>query len=342
MLKRATIGMATVLLGLLATHPGKAGPVLDKIKANSNLRCGVGGSIPTFSRVDSKGEWTGLDVDYCRAFAAAVFGDAKKVTFVPLSLQQRFAALQSGEVDVLARDSVVNLTRDASLGLSFVATNFYTGAGFIVRRDANIKSIDNMNGATFCISQGNSALATLAEIMQAKKFQYKLVQLERFQDTFQAFLAGRCEAAIAGAADLAGAQVMMAPNPADLVVLDELMSRDPYSLYVARGDWEWFTIVRWVHYGLVEAEARGITQSNVRELMASSADVNIKRMLGVQDDLGKLLGLNKDWLAKVVEAVGSYGEVFDRHFGAKSLVKMGRGQNDLATRGGLMYSPPFQ
>jgi general L-amino acid transport system substrate-binding protein len=318
-----------------------AGPVLDKIKAQNNLRCGVGGSIPTFSRVDSRGEWIGLDVDYCRAVAAAVLGDAKKVTFVPLSLQQRFTALQSGEVDMLARDSVVNLTRDSSLGIVAAATNFYTGAGFIVRRDSNITSTGQMNNITFCISQGNSAVSNLADLMKVKSFQYRLVQLERFQDTFQAFLAGRCDAAIAGAADLAGVQVTMAPNPADYLVLEELMSDDPYSVYVARGDWEWFTIVRWVHHGLVEAEKRAITQANVRELAGNSPDVAIKRMLGAQDDLGKLLGVNKDWLVKVIEAVGNYGEIFDRHFGEKSVVKMARGRNALAAKGGLMYSPPF-
>ena len=342
MLRRSTVAGLALIVSLVGTTTSEAGAVLDKVKAANTLRCGVGGSVPTFSRVDSKGEWTGLDVDYCRAVAAAVLGDPTKVTFVPLSLQQRFTALQSGEVDMLARDSVVNLTRDTSLGVMSVVTNFYTGAGFIVRRDLKIKSSDQMNNATFCISQGNSALGTLADLMKKKNLQYKVVQLEKFQETFQAFLAGRCEAAIAGAADLAGAQVMMAPNPADYVVLDEVMSNDPYSLYVTRGDWEWFTIVRWVHNGLVEAEVRGISQSNVRQLAESSADVTVKRMLGTQDDLGKLLGLNKDWLVKVIEAVGNYGEIFDRHFGAKSVLKMGRGQNDLATRGGLMYSPPFQ
>jgi general L-amino acid transport system substrate-binding protein len=332
------VGAALLAVGAQSLQ---AGPVLDKVRAQGTLRCGVGGSIPTFSRLDSKGQWSGLDVDYCRAVAAAVLGSPEKVSFVTLTLQQRFAALQSGEVDLLARDSVVNLTRDASLGVISVATNFYTGAGFIVRRDSKITSIDQMNNATFCISQGNSALASLADLMKAKGFTYKLIQLEKFQDTFQAFLAGRCDAAIAGAADLAGAQVLLAPNPADYLVLDKLMSDDPYSLYVARGDWEWYTIVRWVHYALVESEKRGITQSTVAQLASSSSDVAVKRMLGAQDDLGKLLGLDKDWLVRVISAIGNYGEIFDRHFGKNSQVKMARGQNALARDGGLMYSAPF-
>ena len=240
-----------VLAGLMLATSGvsvEAGAVLDKIKSQGVLRCGVGGSIPTFSRLDGKGQWSGLDVDYCRAVASAVLGSPDKVAFAALSLQQRFAALQSGEVDLLARDSVVNLTRDASLGVIAVTANFYTGAGFIVRRDAKINSVDQMNNATFCISQGNSALGSLADVMKAKGFTYKVIQLEKFQDTFQAFLAGRCDAAIAGAADLAGAQVLLAPDPSIFLVLDTLLSEDPYALYVARGDFEWFTIVRWVHY----------------------------------------------------------------------------------------------
>ncbi len=333
--------LASVALAVGFATTAYAGATFDKVRSQGTLRCGVGGSIPTFSKLDSQGRWGGLDVDYCRAVAAAALGDPEKVTFVPLSLQQRFAALQSGEVDLLARDSVVNLTRDASLGVISVVTNFYTGAGFIVRRDSGIKSTDDMENATFCISQGNSALGSLADLMKSKGFQYELVQLEKFQDTFQAFLAGRCDAAIAGAADLAGVQVTMAPNPTDYIVLDELMSADPYSVYVARGDWEWFTLVRWTHYGLVEAEKRGITQANVKELAASSEDAAVKRMLGAQDELGKLLGVDNDWLVDVVAAVGNYGEIFDRHFGKNSPVNMARGQNALARDGGLMYAAPF-
>ncbi|NYZ14367.1 transporter substrate-binding domain-containing protein [Azospirillum sp. RWY-5-1] len=340
-------GRTLIISGLLAAGlaitgtPAQAGPVFDRVKAQNNLRCGVGGSIPTFSRLDDKGEWSGLDVDYCRAVAAAVLGDPKRVSFVPLTLQQRFTALQSGEVDLLARDSVVNLTRDASLGVISVAANFHTGAGFIVRRDSKVTTIDDLKGATFCISQGNTALQNLADTMKSRGADYKVVQLERFQDTFRAFLSGRCDAAIAGAADLAGAQVTMAPNPADFVVLEQLMSNDPYSLYVARGDWEWFTVVRWVHNALVEAENRGINQANVREIAASSTDVTVRRMLGSDDNLGGLLGVQKDWVVKIVESVGNYGEIYDRHFGAKSLVKMPRGLNNVAAKGGLLYSPPF-
>jgi general L-amino acid transport system substrate-binding protein len=341
-LRTLLVSCVFATLALSAAGPAQAGPILDRVKAQNVVRCGVGGTIPTFSRLDSQGEWHGLDVDYCRAVAAAVLGDAKRVAFVPLSLTQRFTALQTGEVDILARDSVMNLTRDTSLGIVFVGVNFYTGAGFIVRRDAKVTSTDQMNGATFCMSQGNSANQDLADHMRAKNFQYKLVQPENFQQTFQAFLAGRCDAAIAGAADLAGAQAMMAPNPKELVVLEQLLSRDPYGPAVARGDWEWFSIARWTLYGLVEAEERGITQANVRQLAASSTDPHIRRILGAIEDLGGALRIRKDWMAKAVEAVGNYGEIYDRHFGAQSVVNMPRGQNNLASKGGLLYSPPFR
>lgn len=341
-MKRTVLSIVVAVILQAGLHgAAHAGAILDKVRAQGNLRCGVGGSIPTFSKLDSQGRWGGLDIDYCRAVAATVLGDPEKVTFVPLSLQQRFAALQSGEVDLLARDSVVNLTRDSSLGVISVVANFYTGAGFIVRRDSGIKSTDDMKNATFCISQGNSALGSLADLMKAKGFTYTLVQLEKFQDTFQAFLSRRCDAAIAGAADLAGVQVTMAPNPTDYLVLDELMSADPYSIYVARGDWEWFTIVRWVHNGLIESEKRGITQDKVRDIATTSQDAYVRRMLGAQDELGKLLGVDNDWLVKVIAAVGNYGEIFDRHFGKNSPVNMARGQNALASDGGLMYSAPF-
>jgi general L-amino acid transport system substrate-binding protein len=339
--RRLGAGLAVAVAAFMSVG-AEAGVILDRVKARENLRCGVGGTIPTFSRLDRDGEWHGLDVDYCRAIAAAVLGDSKRVTFVALSLQNRFVALQTGEVDVLARDSVMNLTRDTSLGIVFAGINFYTGAGFIIRRGAGITSIDQLGGATFCISQGNATIADLADYMRARNLTYKLVQLENFQDTFQAFLSGRCETAIAGAADLAGAQMMLAPKPEELVVLDQLLSRDPYGPAVARGDWEWFSIARWTLNGLIEAEERGIRQDNVRALAQSAQDPHVRRMLGAEDDLGRRLGLARDWLVHAIAAVGNYGEIYDRHFGAKSPVNMPRGQNNLASHGGLLYSPPFR
>jgi general L-amino acid transport system substrate-binding protein len=335
---------AGLMLGIAAftSFAAQAGNVLDRVKARENLRCGVGGTIPTFSRLDRNGEWHGLDVDYCRAVAAAVLGDSRRVTFVALSLQNRFVALQSGEVDLLSRDSVMNFSRDTSLGIVFVGINFYTGAGFVVRRESGITSTDQLGGATFCITQGNATIADLADHMRSKNLSYKLVQLENFQDTFQAFLSGRCDAAIAGAADLAGAQMMLAPKPEDLRVLEQLLSRDPYGPAVVRGDWEWFSIARWTLNGLIEAEERGVRQDNVRELAQTSQDPSIRRMLGIDDDLGGRLGLGRDWLVRMIEAVGNYGEIYDRHFGAKSPVNMPRGQNNLASHGGLLYSPPFR
>jgi general L-amino acid transport system substrate-binding protein len=342
------VSMRKVLIALVAlagvaiADVAAAGPVLDRIRSQQVLRCGVGGSIAGFSLPDAQGQWHGIDVDYCRALAAAVLGDPQKVTFVPLSLQQRFTALASGEVDVLARDTIMNFSRDVSLGIVFVGINFYTGAGFIVRRAAGVTSLDQMNGATFCITQANSALGDLADVMRIKRFTYQVVQFERFADTFQAFLSGRCDAAIAGAADLAAARAVQAPNPADYLVLEQVISRDPYGPAVARGDTEWFSIARWVLIGLIDAEERGITRANARELARSAEDPAIRRLLGAQDNLGGLLGLAPEWMLNAIAAVGNYGEIYDRYFGPQTPINLPRGINNIASRGGLHYAPPFR
>jgi general L-amino acid transport system substrate-binding protein len=340
-MKRLALPILAAMAALVAQLV-EAGPVLDKIRAQQVIRCGVGGSIAGFSILDSRGEWQGIDVDYCRALAAAVLGDPKKVSFVALSLQQRFTALQSGEIDVLARDTTQNFSRDVSLGIVFVGVNFYTGAGFIVRKDSGVTSTAQLNGATICISQGNSQLADLADHFRTRGMTYQLVQPERFADTLQAFLSGRCDTAVAGAADLAAAKAVQAPDPSKYIVLEQLLSRDPYSVSVARGDWEWFSIARWTLNGLFEAEERGITRANVRETAQGSKDPAVRRFLGADDDLGGLLGLKKDWMAKAIEAVGNYGEMYDRHFGPNTAINLPRGQNNLFSKGGLHYTPPFR
>jgi len=339
---KALILGAVAAIAALAAPPAQAGTVFDKVKAQQIVRCGVGGSIAGFSTADSKGEWQGIDVDYCRALAAAVLGDPKKVSFVALSLQQRFTALQSGEVDVLARDSFQSYSRDVSLGIVFVGVNFYTGAGFIVRKESGITSAKQLDGATICISQGNAQLGDLADFMRTNGLKYQLVQPERFADTFQAFLSGRCDAAVAGAADLAAAKAVQTPDPSKYQVLEQLLSSDPYSIAIARGDWEWFSIARWTLNGLVAAEQLGITRANVRELAGSAKDPAIRRFLGADEDLGGMIGLKKDWMANAIAAVGNYGEIYDRHFGPDTAINLPRGQNKLFSQGGLLYSPAFR
>jgi general L-amino acid transport system substrate-binding protein len=329
-------------LALLAAPRAEAGPVLDRVRASNTVRCGVGGSLAGFSLPDSRGEWHGLDVDYCRALAAAVLGDPGRVTFVPLTLATRFTALGSGEVDVLARDTVMTFSRDASLGIVFVGVNFYTGTGVMVRTASGVTSMEQLNGATICASAGGSNLPEVADFLRARNKPFTPITFDRFATVLEAFLAGRCDAVTAGAADLAAAVAMQVSNPRDFLVLPEVLSRDPYGPSVARGDMEWFSIARWTLALLVEAEERGITRANVRELARTATDPALKRILGTEDNLGGMLTLPRDWAVRVIGAVGNYGEVYDRNFGPNTPINLHRGQNNVVSRGGLHYGPPFR
>ncbi|MCA3667811.1 MAG: amino acid ABC transporter substrate-binding protein [Methylobacterium sp.] len=320
----------------------EAGPVLDRIRANNTVRCGVGGSFAGFSLPDSRGEWRGIDVDYCRALASAVLGDPRRVTFVATTLQTRFTALSSGEVDVLARDTVWTMSRDVNLGIVFVGTSFYTGTGVMVRRASGVTRMDQLSGATICASQGGSNMPEVADFLRARNLPFTPITFDRFAEVLQGFLAGRCDAVTAGAADLASAVSVAVPNPQDFLVLPEVLSRDPYGPSVARGDWEWFSIARWTLFALIEAEARGVTQANVRELVRTATDPALKRLLGTEDNLGGMLTLSRDWVVRIIEGVGNYGEIYERNFGPSTPINLARGQNNLVTNGGLQYGMPFR
>ncbi|MCO6416558.1 amino acid ABC transporter substrate-binding protein [Siccirubricoccus sp. KC 17139] len=340
---RFVIGVIA-LIGALCGPPrvAEAGSVLDAVKARGTLRCGTGGSVAGFSRVDSRGEWRGLDPDYCRALAAAVLGDSARVSFVALTLQNRFVALQSGEVDVLARDSIWSFTRDNSLGIVFAGVNFHTGTGVMVRRGSGIASMRDLDGATVCASIGGSNLPEVTDRVRSTGGQIRTLQFERWAESLDAFIAGRCDAVTAGAADLAATISVTVPNPRDYVVLPEIISRDPYGPAVARGDWDWLAVNRWLLFALVEAEERGITRANVREQARSSTDPAVRRLLGSDDNLGSMIGLPRDWAVRAIEAVGNYGEIYDRHFGPDTPIALDRGPNRVASQGGLHYSPPFR
>lgn len=333
--------VAALAMVALATV-AEAGPVLDRVRANNTVRCGVGGSLAGFSLPDSRGEWRGIDVDYCRAVASAVFGDPRRVTFIPVTLQTRFTALSSGEVDVLARDTVWTMSRDVNLGIVFAGTSFYTGTGVMVRRASGVTRMDQLNGATICASQGGSNLPEVADFLRARNLPFTPLTFDRFAEVLQGFLAGRCDAVTAGAADLAGAVSVQVPNPRDFMVLPEVLSRDPYGPAVARGDMEWFSIARWTLFALIEAEARGVTQANVREMARTATDPALKRLLGTEDNLGGMLTLPRDWVVRVIEGVGNYGEMYDRNFGPNTPINLPRGQNNLVGNGGLHYGMPFR
>ena len=321
--------------------PAHAGKTLDAVKARGQLVCGVNTSGPGFSNADSQGRWTGLDVDFCRAVAAAVLNDASKVKFVPLNSQQRFTSLQSGEIDVLSRNSTWTLTRDASLGVVFAGINYFDGQGFMVPKKLKIDSARKMNGATVCVQAGTTSEKNVADYFGANQMKYKPVVFDTAEAITSAFFAGRCQVYTTDMSDLAGARTK-APVADDYVILPQVISKEPLGPSVRRGDDEWFQIVRWTLYAMIDAEENGLTQANVDQQKTASKDPNVQRFLGVTEDTGKLLGLDKEWAYRVVKQVGNYGESFERNLGPKSPVGLPRGVNNLWTQGGLMYAPPIR
>ncbi|MDI3380511.1 amino acid ABC transporter substrate-binding protein [Xenophilus aerolatus] len=333
---------AIALATTLAAAPAHAGKTLDAVKQRGAVKCGVTNGVAGFSAPDTQGNWSGLDVDSCRAIAAAVLGDAKKVEFVPLNSQQRFAALQAGEVDILARNTTWNLTRDASLGLNFTTINYYDGQGFLVPKKIKVTSAKQLKGATICTQSGTTNEKNVADWSKAQGIPVKTVVFESFEASFKAFFAGRCQAFTTDTSALAGLRNKEAPNPDDYVILPELISKEPLAPAVKRGDDEWFAIAKWVPNALIEAEEVGITQANIDELKGASKDPAQQRLLGTGDDLGKLLGLDKEWSYRAIKAVGNYGEIFERNVGPKSVLKLPRGANNLWNKGGLLYALPVR
>ncbi len=319
----------------------QAGPVLDAVRARGQVICGVNTAAPGFAGADSRGNWNGLDVDTCRAVAAAVLGDAKKVKFVPLSSPQRFTALQSGEIDVLSRNTTWTLTRDASMGAVFAAINYYDGQGFMVPKKLGVKTAKKLNGATVCLQSGTSSVQALADYFKANNMKFKPVMFDTTEATQSAFLSGRCQVYTTDMSDLAGARTR-ARNPQDFDILPETISKEPLGPSVRRGDDEWFQIVRWSFYAMVEAEENGLTSKNVDEARATSKVPQVMRLVGTGDDAGKLLGLDKDWSYRIIKQVGNYGESWTKNFGPTTPLNLPRGLNNLWTQGGILYAPPIR
>ena len=337
-LKLALMSLGAV--AALTSLPAHAGKTLDTIKSRGQVICGVNTGLAGFSQADASGNWTGLDADYCKALAAAVLSDPTKVKWVPLNAQQRFTALQSGEVDVLSRNTTNTLSRDASLGLSFVGVSYYDGQGFLVPK-GKITSAKQLKGATVCVQSGTTTEKNLTDFSRANKLNIKPVVFEKLEASTGAYFSGRCQAYTTDASGLASTRAKEAKNPADHVILPDLISKEPLGPMVRRGDDEWFAITKWVLNGLVESEEYGITQANVEE-MKKSTDPQIGRMLGATEDLGKHLGLDKEWLARSIKAVGNYGEIFERNVGPKTPLNLPRGKNALWNSGGLMYASPLR
>ena len=338
--QRAALG-AALAAGLVCAMPAHAGKTLDAIKARGQLVCGVNPSLPGFAAADSQGNWSGLDVDVCKAVAATVLNDASKIKWTPLNASQRFAVLQSGEIDMLSRNTTWTLTRDASLGLHFTGVTYYDGQGFMVPKKSKITSATKLKGATVCVQSGTTTEKNLNDYSKAMKLNMKPVVFDTQEATNKAYFAGRCQAYTTDASGLASVRNKEATNPDDHLILPELISKEPLGPSVRRGDDEFFAIVKWVVFALIEAEEYGITQANVDQ-MKSSTDPVVQRILGVSEDTGKLLGLDKDWAYRAIKAVGNYGEMFERNVGPKSTLKLPRGANNLWSKGGLMYAPPVR
>jgi len=334
-------GLALLMLAVLAPAPARAGKTLDAVRQRGEVICGVNTSAPGFSNVDSQGKWVGLDVDQCRAVAAAVLGDPAKVKFVPLNSQQRFAALQSGEIDILSRNTTWTLTRDASLGIVFTGINYFDGQGFMVPKKLKIDSARKLGGATVCVQAGTTSEKNVADYFLANGIKYKSVVFDTAEAIQAAFFAGRCQAYTTDMSDLAGARTKTA-KPDDYVILPEVISKEPLGPAVRRGDDEWFQIVRWSLFAMLEAEEMGLSQATVDKAKAESKDPGVQRVLGVTEDTGKLLGLDKEWAYRIVKAVGNYGESFDRNLGPATPLALPRGVNKLWSKGGLMYAPPVR
>src|SRR5690606_30100183 len=294
-----------------------------------------------FSAPDKQGNWSGIDVDLCRGIAAAVFGDSTRIRYTPTTAQQRFVALQSGEIDVLTRNATQTLMRDVSLGLREAGVNFYDGQGFIVNKKLGVKSARELSGSTICVQPGTTTELNLSDYFRKNNMTFRTVVIEKVEENIAAFASGRCDVYTTDASQLAAIRATALPNPDDYVILPERISKEPLGPMVRQGDEQWYQIVKWVLMAMKEAEELGITQQNVDEMLKSE-DPAIKRFLGVTPGFGKGIGLDEKWAYNVIKQIGNYGESFERNVGQGSPIKLDRGLNDLWTRGGLMYAIPFR
>ncbi len=330
---------AMAIAGYSAT--ASAGATLDAVKKRGNVICGANGNRAGFSALDSKGQWIGMDVDTCKAIAAAVLGDSSKVQFVKTTTQTRFTALQTGEVDVLTRNVTWTLSRDTKLGIDFVAPTFYDGQGFMVNKKTGAKSVKDLGGATVCVLPGSTSEKVAADVFGANGLKYTPVVIESKKELNTAFFGGRCDVHVQSTSGLSSARATVASNPDDYVILPGIYGKDPMGPVVRQGDAQWKDIVAWSVYAMMQAEESGITSKNV-DAMLKTKDAVSARLLGTKGKLGENMGLDKDWAYRIVKQVGNYGEVYDRNVGKDSPLKLARGINNLWTKGGLLYAPPFK
>ncbi len=340
LLRQTAFLLLTTILAGVSAGAANAASTLETTKANGEMACGVSQGLPGFSSVDDQGVWTGIDVDVCRAVAAGIFGDAGKVRYRPSSAKERFTALHAGEFDILSRNTTWSLTRDTAQSLDFVAVNYYDGQGFMVRKDLGVSSALELDGATLCINAGTTTELNAADYFRTNGMAFEAVTFEKSDEVVAAYDSGRCDAWTTDASGLYSNRIKLA-NPADHMVLPEIISKEPLGPSVRQGDDQWADIVRWSFYAMVAAEELGITAANVDE-MKSSPNPEIQRLLGVSGSMGEKLGLRDDWAYQIIKQVGNYGESFERNLGENSHLKISRGLNALWTQGGLMYTPPVR
>ena len=340
----AVLAMASVATAaMLGAGEAKAGATVDGIKAKGFVQCGVNSvGLPGFAEVDANNNWSGLDIDLCRAVAAALLGDATKVKYSPLNAKERFTALQSGEIDVLSRNTTWTSSRDSALGLQFAGVNYYDGQGFMAKKSLGVDSALKLDGAAVCVQAGTTTELNLADYFRANNMTYSPVVFENNDEVNKAYQAGRCDVLTTDQSGLYSTRVKIGATPETDVVLPEVISKEPLGPAVRQGDDEWFDVVKWTLYAMIQAEEFGITAANVEQVKSESKNPDVQRFLGVIEEKGTELGLPNDFAIQIVKQVGNYGESFDRNLGPSTQLKIARGLNALWKDGGLMYNPPFR
>jgi general L-amino acid transport system substrate-binding protein len=330
-----TVVAATLVAGMASAT------TLEDVKARGQLLCGSNTGLTGFGAPDANGEWHGFDVDLCRAVAAAVLGDATKIKFVPLTSETRFTALASGEVDLLIRNSTWTFSRDNDLKFDVPVVNYYDGQGFMVKKDLGVSSAKELDGATVCIQTGTTTELNLADFFKSNSITYQPVTVADDAEAQRQFLAGACDAFTTDASGLAASRATL-PDPQSYVILPEIVSKEPLGPFVRHGDNQWGDIVRWTYYALIVAEEKGITKANVGDIVSTTQDPEIKRMLGAEGDLGAMMGLDAEWAKRAIAVNGNYGEIFEANIGTSTPIGLARGLNALWSQGGLQYAPPFR
>ncbi len=338
---KASSTLAVLAMAAAMSVTANAGVTLDNVKKKGFVQCGISDGLPGFSYADTKGDFHGFDVDVCRAVAAGLLGDASKVKYTQLTAKERFTALQSGEVDLLSRSTTWTSSRDGAMGILFAGVAYYDGQGFLVNKKLGVKSAKELDGATFCIQAGTVTELNLADYFRANGLKFNPISFDTSDESFKALESGRCDVLTADQSQLYGQRLKLGA-PDDYVVLPDVISKEPLSTAVRRGDEEWFSVVRWTQIAMLNAEELGVTSKNVKEMAASTKNPDIARLLGAEGSLGKDLGLSNNWVVNIVTQVGNYGESFDRNLGDGSDMKIKRGLNALWNQGGLQYGPPVR